>query len=174
VTVQDALNNYYNGQRVMTLFGFMGSAIYLLLAWIAATRKGQVSRSFGRTVLVFVALFLLPANTIYFLYLRPQFSGYVSLLARDPSAFRVAEFAHLHKMIPNFVVSISSFSALVCVGLLITISGMVRQKKRWKGVGAGIVLAAVTLLSGEIWSRGHALAYQDSLKHAYELSSNER
>ncbi len=174
MTVQDAMNSYYNDQRVMTLFGFMGSAIYLLLAWVAATRKGPASRSFGRTVLAFVALFLLPANIIYLLYLRPQFAGYVSLLARDPNAFRVAEFAHLHKMIPDFLVSISSFSALVCVGLLITVSGIVRKKDRWKGIGAGIVLAAGTLLAGEIWSRGHALAYQESLKYAYELRSNAR
>lgn len=162
----NAVHDYYAGQQIVSIAGALVALVLVLLAWSGVRRSAHPAHAFGMTVLVIAGGFMLPANVAYFIYVGPQSARVESMLSRSTAEFHASEEAHLNTLMRGLEHSYAIDGTLAMLGIWLAVFGVFVRSDQLVGTGLAVSLCAITLLTGEVWSKSRAQHYRDALQIA--------
>ncbi len=179
--IADGMRGYYASER-STAFLFIGVGAGSAAAGgvLAATapRDGDFSRGLGWSLLT-VGVLEAAGAAFYAFQVNAEIDHYSAALAKDPTAFKREELAHIHGTTSRFVAYRLSELALAAGGAGVATYGFVKNQDTWKGVGIGVAAEALTFFVLDSFGQARAKAYEDEVRGfnpemAIEIGGGER
>ena len=163
VDIRDEMHGYYGGERASAiLFGSLGLAS-IAGGIVLVTRPEDLPRGFGVPLIAFGALEAI-GGLYYALQVGGEIRHYDEAYAKDRTAFRKEEIAHIHGTRSRFVWYLLMEATFLATGIGIAIGGFAANEDVLKGVGLGISSIWAPFLIIDCINNARAASYASALE----------
>jgi hypothetical protein len=161
-SMADDIRWYYGGEARAAYLVTALSVLSVAAGAICVTRSQDFARGLGWPLLGIGAVEGIGAISYAFTVQR-EIDHYEALLAKDPTAFRAEELAHIQGTTSRFVYYRATELGLTLAGIATAAYGFAANRDVWKGIGIGVAAEALPFFIIDTFNNARAGQYADRL-----------